>query len=712
MQKNQKNILNLIMFFTLSLLTFRPSTSFAFWDVCPKQQPPPKGACEKPPTNACAKSGKNFCSSCKDSCLSPIPVYQCSGDGKKKIGFLVTINPADCAASVGWQAPRRMFEAFMHLAGNTCISAISRCDTSSSSFVNVTGSACKTTKKGKDVSIGFSLLKNTELGSMPVYRCIDSRGNTAVSMWENCSGLTGYKKDQFLGYAFGSAAPLCSIKGNQGPAGPAGPAGPEGPKGDNGDKGDKGDQGDKGDKGYPGARAVVKTSALKPGEVNPSGEICKQGGVLIESFTDVNANGQYDGPEDNPHSLNAVCNGEPGPAGQPGFSALLTSVQIPPSDPRCPAGGYHVTAFLDRDGNNLPSPSEILYEQNICNGLRGDKGDKGDKGAKGAKGANAVITVQDAPLEACPNGGQLYMSWTDVLKTPGEASPTFSGAPDYNLQESLICNGQDGKSPLVEVTAVPTGNGSPCINGGSQVVFWYDLNNNGIRDPGEATQEYVTCNGKDGDSVVFESTPIPPGSPQCPTGGVTYTQSSSATPDLTTSNNICNGLNGIITTVSNPPECPGGGVLYTSCTDLNNDAACDDVNDINIVKNPVCNYAGVLNMIPTAAGNWNKVDAACRLIDRNSFPVSSALTNSGKSGTEVCAIGNAGYCLGVFPLKVAGVNFNKNNINDNPAPVPLDCASPLSVQWPWARHTITTTNQLEYGEADTFVVCCSAQTAP
>jgi hypothetical protein len=34
------------------------------------------------------------------------------------------------------------------------------------------------------------------------------------------------------------------------------------------------------------------------------------------------------------------------------------------------------------------------------------------------------------------------------------------------------------------------------------------------------------------------------------------------------------------------------------------------------------------------------------------------------------------------------------------------------VQWPWARHTITTTNQLEYGEADTFVVCCSQQTSP
>jgi hypothetical protein len=95
------------------------------------------------------------------------------------------------------------------------------------------------------------------------------------------------------------------VSGEQGVAGLNGSNGVNGTnglKGEQGIAGAKGDKGDKGDTGYGqrGAPAIINQSIATK-------SLCPYGGMVIESFTDINGNGVYDNKDAN-HQVFTLCN--------------------------------------------------------------------------------------------------------------------------------------------------------------------------------------------------------------------------------------------------------------------------------------------------------------------------------------------------------------------------------------------------------------------
>jgi len=89
-------------------------------------------------------------------------------------------------------------------------------------------------------------------------------------------------------------------KGDTGLTGATGPVGPRGLNGMNGYNGATGSVGPKGDTGPHGANAVIK-QYLAPSS------LCPNGGVVIDSFTDINNNGTYEAGIDLNFQRSVLC---------------------------------------------------------------------------------------------------------------------------------------------------------------------------------------------------------------------------------------------------------------------------------------------------------------------------------------------------------------------------------------------------------------------
>lgn len=186
--------------------------------------------------------------------------------------------------------------------------------------------------------VGFNIRMPS---TVPVYKCTNTTKKLLYTTGSKCEGIANFTSGGVVGYVFPfdplllPAPPLKGDKGDRGDKGEKGDTGAVGAKGDRGEKGDtgavgvkgdtgaKGDKGDKGDTGATGAKAVVKTSVLNAGQNG-----CVNGGIRIESFSDFNANGLYDGPNEDPYAVRNVCNGIDG---KDGFSAQFASRNIPPA---------------------------------------------------------------------------------------------------------------------------------------------------------------------------------------------------------------------------------------------------------------------------------------------------------------------------------------------------------------------------------------------
>lgn len=108
-------------------------------------------------------------------------------------------------------------------------------------------------------------------------------------------------------------------------------------------------------------------------------------------------------------------------------------------------------------------------------------------------------TIIPAPITMCPNGG-------------------------YLVNDFPICNGMDGVS--IGVTTFPS---MSCSNGGTQIEFFRDLNNNMVQDTGEIiVSSAVICNGQDGVVNITPASPV-----ECLTGGI-----------VVNGHPVCNGLQG------------------------------------------------------------------------------------------------------------------------------------------------------------------------
>jgi hypothetical protein len=159
----------------------------------------------------------------------------------------------------------------------------------------------------------------------------------------------------------------------------------------------------------------------------------------------------------------------------------------------------------------------------------------------------------------CPQGGSAIVKYQDM-----NLSGVFD-AGDTLLGRTPVCNGAAGADGAMGAQGVGAGISvaaaavSACPAGGTVIMTFRDLNNNGAQDEGEATTSLSTvCNGlagangadgadgavgatgAAGESAQLVATAAT--SAQCPTGGVVYASSvGNAAPTQTV---ICNGANG------------------------------------------------------------------------------------------------------------------------------------------------------------------------
>ena len=160
--------------------------------------------------------------------------------------------------------------------------------------------------------------------------------------------------------------------GEEGEQGPAGPPGPPGPPGQ---PGPQGPPGLPGTPGTPGDRINVVTE--------PAGLNCPTGGFKI---TVIRGNVDTVPPTmgDPADLVFYICNGLPGPQGEPGEPGESPTVTVEPAGVNCPAGGIRIEVPDNNDEGTAP---QVFY---ICNGLPGAVGPAGPQGPPGPTGPQGL----------------------------------------------------------------------------------------------------------------------------------------------------------------------------------------------------------------------------------------------------------------------------------------------------------------------------------
>lgn len=155
---------------------------------------------------------------------------------------------------------------------------------------------------------------------------------------------------------------------------------------------------------------------------------CANGGILVKTFLDLNANGSLDSSETVVTTL-PVCNGAQGSGGAQGVGAGIQVSSAAPAS--CPAGGSILTAFMDVNNNGIKeSGDSVTSISTICNGAAGTNGTNGSNGSNGTNGQSAYLTSTVASAAQCPAGGVVYSSHV------GTAAP----------QIAIVCNGVNGSN--------------------------------------------------------------------------------------------------------------------------------------------------------------------------------------------------------------------------------------------------------------------------
>lgn len=135
----------------------------------------------------------------------------------------------------------------------------------------------------------------------------------------------------------------------------------------------------------------------------------------------------------------------------------------------CPQGGSLIEWGVDADGDGVLTPDEVGARQPICDGRNGSPGASGFDGANGEQG---------------PPG----MNGTD-------------GSDGLNGSDGV--NGTDGvngaSAPVQLVLTIPLDVlDQRCSEGGTEVRFGHDMDQDGILDTGEVTTTTVICDGEHG----------------------------------------------------------------------------------------------------------------------------------------------------------------------------------------------------------------------
>lgn len=222
-----------------------------------------------------------------------------------------------------------------------------------------------------------------------------------------------------------------------------------------------------------------------------AGQACRYGGLQVQTGLDLDDNGQLDPRE--VRDTQFVCN-----QWVDGKSSLV-NVQAEPSGANCRSGGFRLDVGLDDDGNGQLEAGEIDSSKYVCHGdAHLLKVEKVESGPGCVAGGVRVLSGFDR------NGN----SALDV----GEVQGT-----------EYVCNGrdgEDGKSTVVKVSAIPASAQGVCFFGGSLIESGLDLNRNGVLEATEVTSSRSLCSVQVNQNLTLVKTSaIVPGA-VCTYGGV------------------------------------------------------------------------------------------------------------------------------------------------------------------------------------------------
>lgn len=265
----------------------------------------------------------------------------------------------------------------------------------------------------------------------------------------------------------------------------------------------------------------------------PVGTNCSTGGVKVTVGQDGNNNGTLE--ESEILSSSFICNGS-NTSDAPKLLAK-TSAENPGNN--CTSGGTLVEIGTDLNDNNILDDNEVQTSFYVCNGKDGANGSNG-----GADGLTSLIRVQAS--SSCSNGGitvdtgldnnkngtlesneistthdicngadgtngsdgrnLIVVSNTDIISCPnGGVELTFgydddnNGTIDQSLETVLICSGTNGQNGLNSIIAsTPENSGTNCPNGGTFIQVGIDDNRNNLIDASEVDASFYVCNGQDG----------------------------------------------------------------------------------------------------------------------------------------------------------------------------------------------------------------------
>lgn len=290
------------------------------------------------------------------------------------------------------------------------------------------------------------------------------------------------------------------------------------------------------------------------------GDNCSTGGIRISVGQDKNENGVLD--EDEIASTSFICNGVSGSNGSDGSGLVARSSPENPGS-NCQNGGTLIEIGADLNNNNALETEEIQTSFYVCNGSDGS--------GEGSNGLNSLIRA--TPIEDC--GGKGISGIRIEIGLDSNRNGVLDG--DVNEIQSTydLCNGTNGQDGINSILSCSTEDpGDNCPNGGISIAIGLDSNGNGLLDEGEVIGEpKFVCNGANGNDgkspIVTSTTDV-----SCSNGGIELTfgydnDNNGTIDEVLETVTICNGengsdgsngLNSIIRT-SPSTNCADGGTL-------------------------------------------------------------------------------------------------------------------------------------------------------
>ncbi|MEO1254244.1 MAG: hypothetical protein AAFY41_05065, partial [Bacteroidota bacterium] len=214
--------------------------------------------------------------------------------------------------------------------------------------------------------------------------------------------------------------------------------------------------------------------------VEPEGDNCPNGGILIEIGIDSDQDGTLN-TDEKIGQPKYICNGLDGADGLDGRSPIIN---VDTDVPGCENGGIALTFGYDDDADG--TIDEVLETAQICNGANANDG---------SDGLNTIIETIADPAE-CTNGGLEIRVGLDKNRD-GDIDESVDADDNELVSTEIICNGEDGMDGNDGREIIMTSVFAPCGDaGGRTYSFGYDNDNDGVID--DLLTSFTVCNGEDG----------------------------------------------------------------------------------------------------------------------------------------------------------------------------------------------------------------------